>query len=218
MNEATGIARKRTFVSPQKMQIPITSFSRQKKQNNCATPERSALTRSFNSITTTGPKLNSPPVHNKLSNNPFQPLAEGYNEEEEMSNNTIETPAITETETETTSTSMIESVSTISSPIASPEKGISRKAIHALRKIRTARKVLMDSSLREELDKLLGEGMVDHLTQELGGDLVESTGITKIDKVDQEESVEETEKTDTPQEKNYKQTEEMVADNIERQE
>jgi len=218
MNEATGIARKRTFVSPQKTQISITSFSRQKKQNNCATPERSALTRSFNSITTTGPKLNSPPVHNKLSNNPFQPLAEGDNEEEEMSNNTIETPAITETETETTSTSMIESVSTISSPIASPEKGISRKAIHALRKIRTARKVLMDSSLREELDKLLGEGMADHLTQELGGDLVESTGTTKIDKVDQEESVEETEKTDTPQGKNYKQTEEMVADNIERQE
>jgi hypothetical protein len=76
----------------------------------------------------------------------------------------------------------------------------------------------MDSSLREELDKLLGEGMVDHLTQELGGDLVESTGTTKIDKEDQEESEEETEKTDTPQGKNDKQTEEMVADNIERQE
>ena len=208
MTEATGIARKRTFVSPQKTQTSITSFSRQKKLNNCATPERSALTRSFNSITATGPKITSPPIHNKLSNNPFQPLAEGDNEEEETSNNTTETPATTETEMETTSNSTPESNSTMSSP---ERKGISRRALHALRKIRTARKVLMDSSLREELDKLLGEGMVDHLTQELGSGPLESTGTSKIDEEEQEEPEEEGEKTDPIKEKD-KQTNEMEVD------
>jgi hypothetical protein len=130
MSEATGITRKRTFVSPQKTQISITSFSRQKKQNNCATPERSALTRPFNSIIASGPKVNSPPTQNKLSDNPFQPLAEVDNEEEEMTNTSLESnqskPSITETET--TSTSTLESSSTTSSP----EKRGSREKLFML--------------------------------------------------------------------------------------
>jgi len=177
MNKATGIARKRTFISPQKTQIPITSFSRQKKQNNCTTPERSALTRSFNSIIVSRPKVNSPPAQNKLSNNPFHSLAEVDNEEE-MTNTSSESnqskPSITETET--TSTSTLESYSTTSSP---EKKGLSRKALHALRKIRSARKVLMDTSLREELDRLMGEGSAAHLVQELGGDPFEIQGPQK---------------------------------------
>jgi hypothetical protein len=187
MNEATRIARKRTFVSPQKTQISITSFSRRKKQNNCTTPERSALTRSFNSTIALGPKVNSPPAQNKLSNNPLQPLAKVDNEEEEMTNTSSESnqskPSITETET--TSTSTLESCSTTSSP---EKKGLSRKALHALRKIRSARKVLMDTSLREELDRLMGEGSAVHLVQELGGDPVENSGTSKIDEEEQEES------------------------------
>jgi hypothetical protein len=178
MNEATRIARKRTFVSPQKTQISITSFSRRKKQNNCTTPERSALTRSFNSTIALGPKVNSPPAQNKLSNNPLQPLAKVDNEEEEMTNTSSESnqskPSITETET--TSTSTLESYSTTSSP---EKKGLSRKALHALRKIRSARKVLMDTSLREELDRLMGEGSAAHLVQELGGDPFEIQGPQK---------------------------------------
>jgi hypothetical protein len=156
MNEATGFARKRTFVSPQKTQISITSFSKQKKQNKSPTPERSALSRSYNAITAMGHTINSPPSQLKLSNNPFTPLAEEDNEDEIGDNTTGEsqqsTPSITETD--------IDPYSTFNSRtnvlIFPPEKKLlSQKAQQALRKIRTVKKALMDSSLRDKLKKVL---------------------------------------------------------------
>jgi hypothetical protein len=122
MNEATGFARKRTFVSPQKTQISITSFSKQKKQNKSPSPERSALSRSYNPITAMGHTINSPPSQLKLSNNPFTPLDEEDNEDEISDNTTGEsqqsTPSITEMD--------IDSYSTFNSPtnllITPPEK------------------------------------------------------------------------------------------------
>jgi len=171
MNEATGFARKRTFVSPQKTQISITSFSKQKKQNKSPTPERSALSRSYNAITAMGHTINSPPSPLKLSNNPFTPLAEDDNEDEISDNTTGEsqqsTPSITETDIDSHSTLN----SSTNSLITSPEKKLlSRKAQQALRKIRTVKKALMDNSLRDELKKVLGKGSVDYISRELGGD------------------------------------------------
>jgi len=196
MNEATGFARKRTFVSPQKTQISLTSFSKQKKQNKSPTPERSALSRSYNTITAMGHTINSPPSQLKLSNNPFTPLAEEDNEDEIRDNTTGEsqqsTPSITETD--------IDSDSTFDSPtnsfITSPEKKLlSRKAPQALRKIRTVRKALMDNSLRDELKAVLGKGSVDYISRELGGDPSNNTENSRSEDDKTQRSEEEIENT-----------------------
>jgi hypothetical protein len=105
MNEATGKDRKRNYCSPQKTQTSITSFSK-KKQNQSLTPERTALSRSFSAITSPS-SVGSPPLKLKLSNNPFNPLAEEEDNEEEMFNNTPEgQTSPPTTETDSTSNSM----------------------------------------------------------------------------------------------------------------
>jgi hypothetical protein len=86
MNEALEKDRKRNYCSPQKTQTSITFFSK-KKQNQGLTPERTALSRSFRAITSPS-SVGSPPLKLKLSNNPFNPLAEEDDNEEEMFNKT----------------------------------------------------------------------------------------------------------------------------------
>jgi hypothetical protein len=171
MNEASGVARKRTFGSPQKTQSSIITFSK-KKQNQSQTPECTALTRSFKAITTMN-TVSSPPAKSRLNNNPFTPLAEEEENEEEIEEVDNTTPGIQHSTTSTAETDSTYDSTTDPSIVSSPEKKLlSKKALQALQKIRTARIALSDTSLREELDGLLDKGIMIISRKNLGGKLL----------------------------------------------
>jgi hypothetical protein len=168
MNEASGVARKRTFGSPQKTQSSIITFSK-KKQNQSQTPERTALTRSFKAITTMN-TVSSPPAKSRLNNNPFTPLAKEEENEEEIEEVDNTTPGSQHSTMSTAETYSTYDSTRDPSIVSSPEKKLlSKKALQALRKIRTARIALSDASLREELDGLLDKGIIDYFSQETVG-------------------------------------------------
>jgi hypothetical protein len=121
--------------------------------------------------------------------------------EEEMFKHTPEgqmTPPTTETDSTSNST---EDQSLVSSP---EKKLLSRKVIQALRKIRNARKALTDTSLREELDELLGKGIADYMSNELDEKILNDIANPKISRKRQEQHAEE-KKGDEPSimEKDY---------------
>jgi len=167
-----GPDKKRNFASPQKTQTSIVNYSKQKRVNNNATPERSALNRSFTAITS-DKTIKSPPSNlktSKNSNNPFAPLEDNENGDEDDEDddpqdeeeNSQQTEPLTDDATETSSTTKeIDSTPIIS---AQEMKLLPKKAQQALRKFRLARKILMDNSLKEEIEEVLGEGSFENIS------------------------------------------------------
>ena len=73
-----------------------------------------------------------------------------------------------ETATETDSLSVVSLLS------AQERTMLPRKVQHALRKLRLAKKVLMDPSIRDEIESTLGEGSFEAISQEMVGSLPSS--------------------------------------------
>jgi hypothetical protein len=119
-------------------------------------PERSTLTRSYSAITKA--TINPPPGQLKLSNNPFNPIADNEQDEdeeagEEMDEGSQQTPSVDETDGTPTSVSRSTTPSLLT---ANEQTMMPRKVQHALRKLRLAKKVLTDTSLQKEFKAVLG--------------------------------------------------------------
>lgn len=165
--------RKRNYASPQKTQTSIISYNLQKKVNHNPTPDR-PLMRSFNSITGSSRTSLSPPHQQlKLSNNPFNPLSDQEEEEEATE---VDSPSPSKSpqmpsknsQSDTASISSETDLSSAASFLTVQERTIlPRKVQHALRKLRMAKKVLMDTSFREEIESALGEGSFHAISTEM---------------------------------------------------
>lgn len=155
-------SKKRNYISPQKTQTSIVAFSNtQKKQNSSITPPRTAIERSLKAITA-GPTPSSPPKTLILSNNPYKLLAD----QEDSTNTSSGSQEMYSSEASTKGVDT-DGVSVSSEGLSSPEKALlSRKAQQALRKIRSARRVLMDNSVRAEIEAAYGAGCVDSISQD----------------------------------------------------
>jgi hypothetical protein len=174
MTQTSG-AKKRNYASPQKTQTSIVTFyNDNKKQNNSTTPPRTAIARSYQAITASKTPMTSPPKNSILSNNPYRLLAEAeeesnleatttvsqdtaevMNQSANRQDNTKQNEVLQDSGADTDTTS-------VSSGISSPEKKLlSRQAQQALHKIRRARKILEDDSVRAELKAALADDYSD---------------------------------------------------------
>jgi len=176
--------RKQNFASPQKTQTYIVAFSsNQKKQNSNATPPRTTVEHSYKAITASGTSdsnLISPPKNKNLmlSNNPYQLLADSEEPEpEEEPGNPLEEESRTSQdmdkgeESSPPSEAMNDNGSVSSAGISPTEKPLlSRKAQQVLRRLKAARKLLMDNSIREEILALYGAECVNVFDQQMDGD------------------------------------------------
>lgn len=159
----SSLTIKRNYISLQKTQKSIVAFSNQKKQNSNITPLRTAIEWSVRAITAPqNPK--SPPKNLALSNNPYKLLAD----QEESADADVSITQEIETNEAFSKAIDVEGVSVSSEGLSSPEKVLfSRKAQQALHKIRSARRVLMDNSVRAEIEAAYGVGCVDSISQEM---------------------------------------------------
>jgi len=167
-NPSGSSLKKRNYTSPQKTQTSIIAYTNQisqiaqKKINSNITPPRSVLQCSQEAIL----GLRSPPATNKnlvLSNNPYEALSQEDDEDDE---NISEEPLGRNTDSRSSTKGADQDSASISTPdrtketasfssttISSQEKVLlSHKALQALGKLRLARKALIDSSIREELE------------------------------------------------------------------
>jgi hypothetical protein len=154
--------KKRNYASPQKLQTSIAHYTNQKKMNNKPTPPRTAIDRAYKAIT--NQSLISPPKAHPLSNNSYKLLADA---EEDTPNHTHpqEDPhSISGNSLETDQETDEDGSSVTSTPLS--KLSLSRKAQQTLRKIRSIRKVLMDYSLRAEIEAVLGTHNVVPMTDD----------------------------------------------------
>jgi hypothetical protein len=157
----TSSNKKRNYTSPQKTQTSIVGF--QKKLNNNTTPPRTAINHSLIAITASQVP-STPPSKSPLSNNPYRLLVE-QGEPLELSEETSQRITNRDTDPKGSETSALPAPM---DGFSSTEKVLlSRKAQHALRKIRSIRKVLMDNSIWEELEAVYGAGCVDPIAQDI---------------------------------------------------
>lgn len=92
-----------------------------------------------------------------------------------------------ETATETDSLSVVSLLS------AQERTMLPRKVQHALRKLRLAKKVLMDPSIRDEIESTLGEGSFEAISQEMVGSLPSSPADEDDDVIMQNSKADSTE-------------------------
>jgi hypothetical protein len=174
--------KKRNYASPQKTQTSIVTFySNSKKQNNSATPPRSAIDRSYLAINT-GAAANrtSPPKTSTIRNNPYSLLADTEDDDnpsmgDQTSDGRTENSATMVSVSSSQATpgksydNSVQGSSTIEDPmsplldqqqdqdsIATTKKLLSRKALKALRRIRMAKKLLLEDDIRAELAEVFG--------------------------------------------------------------
>jgi len=145
-----NMSQKRSFVSPTKTQTSIVAFtSGNKRTNSNKTPTRSPIARAQEAI------LGPPSRKNKLlGNNPFGLLAE---EDDEMHE-------------DDTCESYSDSTQVTTNSVMSPRNDssstpLSNKARRAAEKLKKSKAVLMDNSLRLELEQLTSFG--GHKTPEV---------------------------------------------------
>ena len=151
--------KKQNYASPQKTQTSIVTYTNQKKINNNPTPPRTAIERSYNAILSQTPC--SPLKAGGLSNNPYRLLADNNEEHEETELDTTQASEISEDQ----ASNDLDSKSDAS--LKPPEKCLlSRKAQQTIRKIRSLRKALMDTSLCSEIEAVLGPDSLDSVSQE----------------------------------------------------
>jgi hypothetical protein len=168
-------AKKRNITSPSKTQTSITSFSssastQNKKSNNNPTPPRTAVDRAMTSIMPSEhPKmpprlltLEKSPVNetagdSRLANNPYKTLADGDDEEEIL--NLFEDKEQTSRDKVKETLNTPGNVHDEEEPIINDQEKIilSNKAQQALRKLRTAKRALLDSAIRAELEEVYGK-------------------------------------------------------------
>jgi len=171
--------KKRSHTSPQKTQTSIINYANQKKMNSNPTSPRTAIDRSCKAILDQA--IKSPPESLALSNNPYQLLAD-EGEIEDQDDQRIPKEKTSELMSQggnsiATNTTQATSESTMTAHSAddnnkasqevdqeatshesdSPNRTLlSRKALQALRTIKSLQKALADTSLRAELEEVLG--------------------------------------------------------------
>jgi len=157
-NEETILTSLEPYPSPQKLQTSIVSYSNQKKLNSNPTPPRTALDRAFQAITDSTWK--SPPKAQLRSNNPYNLPAETEEDDpEEFDDSTEDLTNASEDSSRVVKTTEADADSPITN---SPNKLLmSRKAQQTLKKIKFIRRVLMDNSIREELEAVLGKDAIE---------------------------------------------------------
>jgi len=140
-----------------------------KKQNNNITPPRSAIARSQAAIL----GIKSPPAANKLAidNNPYSALTQGEEDEEEQD---VEIPDPEENKTrkmtneKATQQEGTEETASHLTEGSSPErKLLTKKAQQTLRKIRSLKNLLLDNSVRAEIEKVLGKGDIESISMDI---------------------------------------------------
>ena len=201
--------KKRNFASPQKTQTSIVTYTNQKKINSNPTAPRTAIERSLKAITSQS--ITSPPKMGTLSNNPYHLLVDTEAEPEETKNESpqdwdvsgsVHTPALIQGTTNLND----DSDSLSGTPLSSSEKTqLSRKAQQTLCKIRLLRRALLDDSVRAEVESVLGHDPLDNISPEGPQSYKEQSNVND-DITD-----------DGKQSEDNKQTEDMVIDEVGKQ-
>jgi hypothetical protein len=206
MKQTPISSRKKTHISPQKTQTSIVVYSStQKKVINNVTPPRTALDRSLIAImaAATGSQGNSPsspPKNYMLSNNPYQLLADHEDLEAENDNDKKEAVLHQNMDDKDVSSKVqdmgnsspaeddLEDDSESSAGILSIEKSLlSRKAQQVLRRIRHTRKLLLDNSIRDEIESIYGPGYTTSLKHSMEG-ATKRTSPKDADKINEVET------------------------------
>jgi hypothetical protein len=161
--------KKRNYGSPQKTQTSIVScLTNQKKQNSNITPPRTAVEHAFQAIT--APPISSHQHKNgALANNPYWLLADNTDpdEHEETTLTCLEPYEEEILNRRTHAQNEDEQADSLSIDGSSPERQLlSRRAQQTLRKIRSIKKDLLDTSVRAEIEEVLGKAGLESLPQE----------------------------------------------------
>jgi hypothetical protein len=157
-NEETILTSLEPYPSPQTLQTSIVSYSNHKKLNSNPTLPRTALDRAFQAITDSTWK--SPSKAQLRSNNPYNLPAETEEDDpDEFDDSTEDLTNESEVSARVEKSTAADTDSTITN---SPSKLLlSRKAQQTLKKIKSIRRVLMDNSIREELEAVLGKDAIE---------------------------------------------------------